>query len=135
MPDPELLTESLFCQVYSVQEGRVVLWYASGYNKINADVRLLENGALMAKQTSTGVIYTYTVFAADGTPTDTQFSEVAGENGACLFNGETLSKEEYDKCTATYKEAFEKPAVCDGIITDSKCPPHCGGHFSDALKQ
>ncbi len=108
---PELLTEGPILRVFSFQEGKVMLSYVDkdGPAPMTKSQYFLENGASVTVITSNGREYYYRTFSDKSTLSDVYFHDDYF-CGKYHFDGEEVSKEEYDNLTKDYFEAMEKKA-------------------------
>ncbi len=88
---------------------QIVCIYGSGTNYMNGNIYMLEDGSMFSYRSTTGTFYTFTTFAADGSTTELSFS-CYEPNDSYEFDGEYMTKEEWDALTKDYFAASEKPA-------------------------
>jgi hypothetical protein len=115
---PELHTASFFYDIFSYQDGQLVLWYEVPFNRMDGSVFPLENRAIFAQHDTTGKFYYYVTFSSDGKPTVISFSERA-ELDSYNFNDKDVTKAEYDNLTKEYFELSKNTAKIDWINTES----------------
>lgn len=115
---PELHTASFFYDIFSYQDGQLVLWYEVPFNRMEGSVFPLENRAIFAQHDTTGKFYYYVTFSSDGKPTVISFSESA-ELDSYNFNDKDVTKAEYDNLTKEYFELSKNTAKIDWINTES----------------
>ncbi len=108
---PELLTKGPLLRIFSYQEGKVVLSYVDkdGPSPMSRYNSFLEDGSLVTVRTQEGNEYWFRKFI------DNYFVEYVYfyddyYADKYYFNGEEVSKEEYDNLTKDYFEAIEKKA-------------------------
>lgn len=113
---PELLTRSLFYDVFSYQNNQVLHWYNS-FNIMNGPTTVLSNGAIFSTHDSTGTEYHYTTFTSDGA-TNTikfQFVFIDYDKIEYYFQTKKVLKKEYDSLTKKYMELSKKPAAIQWV--------------------
>lgn len=115
---PELLTSSTHYNVFSYQDGQMVLWYEVPVSLLNGTAYLLENRAIFTQLKTAGTSYYYVTFSSDGKTTVTSFSELF-EGNSYRFNNKDVTKAEYENLTKEYFELSKKPAKIEWINTES----------------
>lgn len=109
---PELHTRSsAYYNIYSYQNNEIKSVFDT--NTLHGPVYLLENGMMFTTHATTGTIYTFTTFAADGTNTDLWFLDTDGHDGSYQFDGKFVTKTEWDELTKDYFALAEKPAAME----------------------
>ncbi len=105
---PELLYWSEFHLVVCVyHDGVVEELETAGFNAMNGPIKILENGAILSKQVSTGVWYCYETLGRDNTITRVYFSSSEFTEPLYEFDNEPVSKDEWDRLTKAYFEIPE----------------------------
>ncbi len=109
---PELITESLTVDVFSYQDGAIVLLYAEPATRTGSQVSVLESNAIFAKTETTGTTYRYTTFNTDGRPETLTFFDANSdaEDAPYTFNGHATTKEEWETAVAPFLAEAQKTA-------------------------
>ena len=106
---PELHLRFAGYRILMYQDGKLVTIYVSHTNGMNGPIALLENGAMFEKHVTTGILYYYTTFNADGSANETQFGLLENpedETQNDYWFGDfyhKVTKQEFDELT---KEIF-----------------------------
>lgn len=109
IPELHASNDHYYIYSYDQKNDQIVCIYGSGTNYMNGNIYLLENGSMFSYRSTTGTFYTFTTFAADGSTTELSFS-CYEPNDSYEFDGEYMTKEEWDALTKDYFAASEKPA-------------------------
>ena len=117
---PEMLLGAVGREILMYQDGKLVTIYVAHTNGMNGPIALLENGAMFEKHVTTGNFYYYTTFNADGSANEITFDlieypEDQKEKNAYYFEGEKVTKQEFDELTKDIFAAAEKKAEIDWI--------------------
>ena len=105
---PELFINNGHYSVLSFDGTRMVEWYTSmSWQRLY----LLENGDVLDCHTSAGITYNYVSFDAAGTTKQVSFAEpLEGDpTPGYFFEGDEITKQEWDTLTKPYFAAMEKP--------------------------
>ena len=106
---PELLTRSLNgYYIDSYQDGKMADWFS--YGTQGDRVSFLENGAMFCEHSSTGISYRYYTFDQNGNKSEVTFFDPDNDVFSYDFNGQEVSKAEWDKLTKKYFDLAKKPA-------------------------
>lgn len=97
--------------IYTYKEGAVKSITAKGYNSKNDSVKILENNAIFVEHSSAGTYYTYVTFDDYNNSNEIEFSfvEQSKVETHYIFEGEFVSKREWDKLTKEYFESARLP--------------------------
>lgn len=121
---PELHARGLVYHVFSYTDGQVVCWYSSDTTLMNGSVYPLENGtALFEKQVSTGTMYNYTTFDAEGNATTLGFFDAQSDEPDAPYSfGEqtSLSQTEWEALAGEYLTRAEHPAQMEWFRPDAE---------------
>lgn len=111
---PELHTKSYAYDIFSIQDGKVVHVCTAPMH----DTYLLENGTLVMIANTTGRTYHFYTVNAALDVTLTYFFDGKGSaiNEAYHFNGQAVSKSEFEELTATYFAMLNSPAAMEWHI-------------------
>ena len=116
----EMLIAATGKEILMYQDGKLVTIYQSHTNGMNGPIDPLENGAMFEIHKTTGNFYYYTTFNADGSANLITFDlieypEDQKEKNAYYFEGEKVTKQEFDELTKDIFVAAEKKAELDWI--------------------
>ena len=117
---PEMLLGAVGQEILMYQNGKLVTIYVAHTNGMNGPIDLLENGAMFEIHKTTGNFYYYTTFNADGSANLITFDlieypEDQKEKNAYYFEGEKVTKQEFDELTKDIFAAAEKKAELNWI--------------------
>lgn len=105
---PELFIHAMSKEVLGVVDGKLTCWYSSGGS---VKVSLLENGALFTSALNSPDYHTYITFDKQGAKNEIWFAKGATGPTAptnYTFNGDDVTKEEWEALTAPYFAQAEK---------------------------
>ena len=93
------------CDIFSYQDSVVRRLFAGEGGAI--DYWFLENGAFLTSRYTHGYTYRYTTIDVDGVATTIEFGEPLNEADGYYFEGNWISKEEWEEATHEYLSAAE----------------------------
>lgn len=101
---PELHIRSMNYHIFSYQNNQVVHWYQESTSLMEGSVYPLQNGAIFAFTDTTGKMYHYTTFDANGTAHTLTFFDAESDapNAPYSFGNDNVSKEQFDNLSKEY---------------------------------
>ena len=113
---PELII-SRFYHIYvgsvNEDEGKIEWWEDTGHSATNGPTKILANGMLASRSSSTGSTFTFLQYDKTGTATRTGFFVDPPQK--YMFMGQDVSEEDFNRLAGPYLSAWENEAEVEWI--------------------